>query len=73
MIIAALVAHHVGRAGGAVAGTVFGSLLLGRWWQSLLDTPGTFGVEYRQLRLGRALGIATTVLFIARVAERLGR
>lgn len=45
--------------------TVFGALLLGRWWQSLLDTPGTFGVEYRQLRLGRALGVATTVLFIA--------
>lgn len=43
---------------------VFGALLLGRWWQSLLDTPGTFGIEYRRLRLGRALGIATTVLFI---------
>lgn len=45
--------------------TVFGSVLLGRWWQSLLDTPGSFGVEYRKLRLGRALGIATTVLFLA--------
>jgi hypothetical protein len=45
--------------------TVFGAVLLGRWWQSLLDTPGSFGVEYRQLRLGRAMGIATTVLFIA--------
>lgn len=44
---------------------VFGALLLGRWWQSLLDTPGTFGIEYRRLRLGRALGIATTVLFIS--------
>jgi len=44
--------------------TVFGATLLGRWWQSLLDTPGSFGAEYRQLRLGRALGIATTVLFI---------
>jgi len=43
---------------------VFGAVLLGRWWQSLLDTPGSFGVEYQQLRLGRALGIATTVLFI---------
>lgn len=43
---------------------VFGSALLGRWWQSLLDTPGSFGVEYRQLRLGRALGIATTILFV---------
>jgi hypothetical protein len=45
--------------------TVFGSVLLGRWWQSLLDAPGSFGAEYRQLRLGRALGIATTVLLIA--------
>ena len=44
--------------------TVFGAVLLGRWWQSLLDSPGSFGVEYRQLRLGRALGVATTVLFI---------
>ncbi len=43
---------------------VFGSLLLGRWWQSLLDTPGAFGSDYRQLRLGRALGIAITVLFV---------
>lgn len=44
--------------------TVFGAVLLGRWWQSLLDTPGSFGIEYRQLRLGRVLGIATTVLFL---------
>jgi hypothetical protein len=43
---------------------VFGATLLGRWWQTLLDRPGTFGVEYQRLRLGRALGIATTVLFI---------
>jgi hypothetical protein len=48
----------------ALAAT-FGGLLLGRWWQTLLDTPGAFGSEYRQLRLGRALGIAITVLFIA--------
>ncbi len=53
-------------------GTVFGAVLLGRWWQSLLDTPGSFGVEYRELRLGRALGIATTVLFIVALADRLG-
>ena len=46
-------------------GVVFGAVLLGRWWQSLLDSPGSFGVEYRQLRLGLALGILTTVVFIA--------
>ena len=53
---------------GALAGLalcmIFGAALLGRWWQSLLDAPGKFGVEYQQLRLGRAMGIATTVLFI---------
>lgn len=43
---------------------VFGATLLGRWWQTLLDRPGAFGVEYQRLLLGRALGIATTVLFI---------
>jgi hypothetical protein len=43
---------------------IFGATLLGRWWQSLLDAPGKFGAEYQQLRLGRALGVATTVLFI---------
>lgn len=45
--------------------TIFGGVLLGRWWQSLLDAPGSFGPEYRQLRLGRAMGLATTILFIA--------
>jgi hypothetical protein len=53
---------------GAVAAlslaTVFGATLLGRWWQTLLDRPGAFGAEYQRLRLGRALGGATTVLFI---------
>lgn len=44
--------------------TVFGAVLLARWWLSLLESPGRFGVEYRQLRLGRALGFATTALFV---------
>jgi hypothetical protein len=52
-----------------VLASVFGCLLLGRWWQSLLDAPGAFGVEYRRLRLGIALGVATTVLFIAAVVS----
>jgi hypothetical protein len=46
----------------------FGGLLLGRWWQSLLDSPGAFGSEYRHLRLGRALGVAVTLLFVAAMA-----
>lgn len=40
------------------------SLFLGCWWQSLLVSPGRFGVEYRQLRLGRVLGLCVTVLFV---------
>jgi hypothetical protein len=44
--------------------TMLGSLFLGCWWQTLLQAPGGFGAEYRQLRLGVVLGIAVTVLFI---------
>lgn len=63
--IAALWARTMwGSLAALLLGVVFGAVLLGRWWQSLLDSPGSFGVEYRQLRLGRTLGIATTVLFI---------
>jgi hypothetical protein len=42
---------------------VLGSLFLGCWWQSLVAAPGRFGAEYRQLRLGRVLGLCITVLF----------
>lgn len=45
-------------------GAILISLFLGRWWASLLDTPGVFGAEYRQLRLGRVLGIGVTLLFV---------
>jgi len=44
--------------------TIFGSLLLGRWWNSLLRAPGAFGSEYRLLRLGVALGVTVTLLFV---------
>jgi hypothetical protein len=44
---------------------VFGGLLLGRWWQSLISAPGAFGMEYRKLRLGTTLGIAVTGVFVA--------
>jgi hypothetical protein len=68
VIVAAWARTMWGALAALTLATVFGGLLLGRWWQSLLDTPGSFGIEYRQLRLGRALGIATTVLFIAALA-----
>ena len=38
--------------GNALLSTLL-SLLLGRWWQSLLFHPGGFGAEFRTLRLGR--------------------
>jgi len=40
------------------------SLFLGRWWLTLLRNPGEFGAEFRQLRLGKVLGIVVTILFI---------
>ncbi len=43
---------------------VFGGVLLGRWWWSLLQAPGQFGAEYRQLRLGAILGLAISVVFL---------
>ena len=43
---------------------VFGGLLLGQWWLSLLQSPGQFGAEYRKLRLGTALGVTITLLFV---------
>jgi hypothetical protein len=45
--------------------TLLGSLFLGCWWETLLDSPGKFGAEYRRLRLGLVLGLAVTVLFVA--------
>jgi hypothetical protein len=47
---------------------VFGGVLLGRWWQSLLQSPGAFGPEYRRLRLGIALGVTITALFVIALA-----
>jgi hypothetical protein len=53
-----------GALGALTLATLFGSLLLGRWWETLLRAPGTFGVEYRNLRLGIALGVSVTVVFV---------
>jgi hypothetical protein len=38
------------------------ALFLARWWQSLPAQPGSFGEEFRALRLGRVLGIAAAVV-----------
>lgn len=41
------------------------SLLLARWWQSLLYNPGGFRVEFHGLRLDRRLGLALVLLLAA--------
>jgi hypothetical protein len=47
---------------------IFGALLLGRWWHSLLESPGAFGSEYQRLRLGLTLGVTITALFVIAIA-----
>ncbi len=41
------------------------SLLLARWWQSLLDKPGGFRPEFVALKLGRVTAAAGFVVFAA--------
>jgi hypothetical protein len=38
------------------------ALFLARWWQSLPERAGSFGAEFRQVRLGRVLGIAAALV-----------
>lgn len=38
------------------------ALFLARWWQSLPEHAGSFGAEFRQLRLGRVLGVASAAV-----------
>jgi hypothetical protein len=42
-----------------------GAVFLARWWQCLAADAGSFGAEFRQIRLGRVLGIAATVAIVA--------
>ena len=67
-LVAVLARSMWGAAGAFALATVFSTLLLGRWWQSLLSAPGAFGSEYQRLRLGLTLGIAATALFVLSVA-----
>ena len=39
-------------------------LLLGRWWQSLLDAPGSFRDEFTSLQLGRGIAILGVAVFV---------
>jgi hypothetical protein len=67
--VAAVAPSMWGALGAMALAFVFGALLLGRWWDSLLRTAaGAFGGEYRLLRLGLALGIAVSVVFVLALA-----
>jgi len=69
-IVAALARPMWGALGAFALGVVFGSVLLGRWWDSLLRSePGAFGAEYQRLRLGVVLGVVVTVLFVLAMAS----
>jgi hypothetical protein len=64
-IVAAFAPSMWGALGATGLATVFGALLLGRWWDSLLGPEaGAFGAEYQRLRLGVVLGAAVTVIFV---------
>ena len=39
------------------------SLLLARWWENLLDAPGTFRAEFTSLNLGKVMAVFGIALF----------
>jgi hypothetical protein len=43
------------------------ALFLARWWQFHQETPGRFGAEFQQIRLGLALGTVGAVLIAASI------
>ena len=67
-LIAGLALAMWGALGALTLATLFGSMLLGRWWETLLRAPGAFGAEYQNLRLGVALGVTVTVVFVLAMA-----
>ncbi|MCG6867311.1 MAG: DUF2232 domain-containing protein [Gammaproteobacteria bacterium] len=46
------------------------SLLIARWWQSVLYNPGGFRSEFQELRLGRPLAIVGTALLVAAYLQK---
>ena len=63
-------------AGGLAAAWFIGtaiSLMLARYWAALIDRPGAFGEEFRQLRFGRWLLILVPVLFVLGVVLSGGK
>ncbi|NND60195.1 MAG: hypothetical protein HKN49_08000 [Gammaproteobacteria bacterium] len=41
------------------------ALFIGRWWQSILQKPGAFGLEFRQARLGLVIAVIASLTFVA--------
>lgn len=64
VIVANLARTMWGALAAIVLATTLGALFLGRWWSSLGGSAGSFGEEYRQLRLGKVLGLAVSVLLL---------
>lgn len=46
---------------------VLGALMLGFWWYALITEGVSFGPQFRELRLGRSVGIVLMVLITANV------
>lgn len=51
--------------GAAVALGLVLTLLLARWWHALLDNPGGFAREFRELRIDRRVGGAVVLIALA--------
>jgi len=52
---------------------IIASLLLGRWWQSVVVHPGAFREEFCSLRLGYVAGLLTlAVMLLAQLTEGTG-
>jgi len=63
-------------AGGVAATWLLGSvasLTLARYWAALLDRPGAFGAEFRELRFGRWLLLLVPVLLVLGVLMTGGK
>jgi hypothetical protein len=58
-MLAAIAALMTGMLVASLIVGVAGSLLLARWWQSMLVRPGAFREEFCSLRLGNVAGILT--------------
>jgi hypothetical protein len=48
-------------------------LFVARWWLSLAEHAGAFGAEFRQLRLGKVLGVAAAAVISASLFTTLAQ